>query len=268
MRTPAAPRPAAGLPVALSVAGSDSGGGAGIQADLLTFSAHGVYGTTAITCLTAQNPDGVSAVHAAPVSIVHEQIVQVERYFHPRAAKTGMLFNAEIVETVAAFFERHPRMALVVDPVMVATSGATLLRQDAIEAMTRRLFPAATVITPNLDEAAVLLGRRPERADDLADAALELAARFGTAVLLKGGHLRGRELEDVLATAQGGISRYRGDRIHSVDTHGSGCTLSAAIAANLAHGLPLRESVARARRYLRGAMRRPVKVGRRRFIAH
>lgn len=256
------------LPVALSIAGSDSGGGAGIQADLLTFAAHGVFGTTAITCLTAQNPDGVSDIKAAPAASVRAQIAAVCGFFPVRAAKTGMLFEARIVETVASFFEDHARIRLVVDPVMVATSGAVLLRKDAIEALTQRLFPLATVITPNLDEGAVLLGRRPERRAELVEAAVSLAERFGTSVLLKGGHIEGDRLWDVLATTTGRVRVFAGTRIAGVDTHGSGCTLSAAIGANLATGRSLEEAVAAARRYLRRGMMRPLKVGGRCFIAH
>lgn len=269
MRTPAAaglfPGP---LPCALTVAGSDSGAGAGIQADLLTFAALGVFGTTAITSLTAQNPRGVSAVHAAPASFVREQIEAVTRFFPLRGAKTGMLFNREIVDSVAKFFRGKPRIKLVVDPVMVSTSGSPLLQPDATAALAERLFPLATVITPNLDEAAVLLGRNPGRGRELARAAADLAARFGTAVLLKGGHLRGGRLDDVLATPDGRVRVYSGSRIDGVDTHGSGCTLSAAIAAHLARGRTLDEAVAAARRYVRRGMRKPLRVAGRNFIAH
>ncbi len=255
------------LRVALSIAGSDSGAGAGIQADLLTFAAHGVFGTTAITCLTAQNPGGVTGVHAAPGSIVRQQIEAVCSYFPVRAAKTGMLFNADIISSVCDALEADP-IPLVVDPVMVATSGAVLLREDAIAVMTSRLFPLAVLITPNLDEGAVLLGRKPEGPGELADAALTLAHRFGTHVLLKGGHLRGRRLVDVLAAPDGRVREYGGQRIHGVNTHGSGCTLSSAIAARLALGSDLARAVAQGRNYLRSGMVRPLRVARRRFIAH
>ena len=223
------------LPVALSIAGSDSGGGAGIQADLLTFAANGVFGTTAITCLTAQNPDGVTAVQSMPAEFVSEQIHQVHRFFALGAIKTGMLFNTEIIEAVAAFVQTHPEIPLVVDPVMVATSGARLLEESAIEALQARLLPQASLITPNLDEAAVLLGRRPSTVPEMEAAAAELAAKVGVPVLLKGGHLeQERELVDILATADGNCSAFTALRIDKVNTHGSGCTLSSAIAANLA----------------------------------
>jgi hydroxymethylpyrimidine/phosphomethylpyrimidine kinase len=256
------------LPAALSIAGSDSGAGAGVQADLLTFAAHGVYGTTAITCLTAQNPDGVTSVHAGPPEFVLQQIESVLCYFPVRAAKTGMLLNTEIVAAVAKILTTHRRIPLVIDPVMVATSGAVLLREDAIRAMTEHLFPLGRVITPNLDEGAVLLGRRPESHEELIEAAVTLSERYGTSVLLKGGHLHGRRLTDVLASPGSKVRVYEGTRIAGVDTHGSGCTLSAAIAANLALGRDLPASVERARRYLRQGMTRPLRVAGRNFIAH
>lgn len=256
------------LCVALSIAGSDSGAGAGIQADLLTFAALGVFGTTAITCLTAQNPDGVTDVHAAPAGSVAAQIEAVARYYRIRAAKTGMLFNTSIIAEVVAFFREHRDIRLVVDPVMVATSGAMLLQEDAVESMARDLCPLATLVTPNLDEAAVLLGWRPKSRAELIEAAHALSRRFKTAVLLKGGHLPGMQLCDVLASPKGSPSLMEGRRILRVDTHGSGCTLSAAIAAHLAKGAAVEEAVAGGRRYLRRGMARPLKVGRRRFIAH
>jgi len=256
------------IPVVLSIAGSDSGAGAGVQADLLTFSAHGVHGTTAVTCLTAQNPDGVAAVHAATPTFVRQQLNSILAYFRVKAAKTGMLFDASIVAEVARLLERHPEIALVVDPVMVATSGAVLLKEDAIKAMVGRLFPLARLITPNLDEGAVLLGRKPEDRTELTEAALTLAGRFGTAVLLKGGHLRGPLLTDALALPDGTVRLFEGRRIAGVDTHGSGCTLSAAITARLALGDDVATAVAKARRYLRAGMMRPLQIARKRFIAH
>ncbi|RME66656.1 MAG: bifunctional hydroxymethylpyrimidine kinase/phosphomethylpyrimidine kinase [Verrucomicrobia bacterium] len=259
------PRP---TPVALSVAGSDSGGGAGVQADLLTFAALGVYGTTAITCVTAQNPDSVSAVHAVPARVIGEQMRQVAAFFRIGAMKTGMLLRAAIIREVARFLAEHPRLPVVVDPVMVATSGARLLQQDAIRALADDLLPRASLITPNLDEAAVLLGSRPQTPDELKEAAAALASRFGTAVLLKGGHLSGDRLFDVLARPGHRPRLFRGSRIKNVDTHGSGCTLSAAITALLARDATIEEAVVGARRYLRQGMTRPVFPGHRRFIAH
>jgi len=264
---PSRSRSGRALPVVLSIAGSDSSAGAGIQADLLTFAACKAFGTTAITCLTAQNPSGVTAVHSAPAASVREQAEQVARFFPVRAAKTGMLFDTPIIEAVADFFQCH-RIPLVVDPVMVATSGAALLQAAAVGALRTRLFPLATLITPNLDEAAVLLGRRPQSPADLREAALALARLHRTAVLLKGGHLTGPRLRDVLARPNGRVRVFESTRINQVDTHGSGCTLSAAIAAHLARGADLEQAVERARQYLRRGMRSALRVGGRRFIAH
>ncbi|MCC5840668.1 MAG: bifunctional hydroxymethylpyrimidine kinase/phosphomethylpyrimidine kinase [Opitutales bacterium] len=252
---------------ALTVAGSDSGGGAGIQADLLTFAARGVFGTTAITCLTAQNPGGVSAVEALPPAFVREQMEQVARYFSLGAAKTGMLLNAGIIAEAAAFFAGQRDLPLVVDPVMVATSGAVLLERSAITALREQLLPRATVITPNLDEATVLLGQsiRPE---DMETAALQLSDTFATAVLLKGGHLPGDDLLDVLVIPGEKARAYRHERIPGVHTHGSGCTLASAIAAELAKGEALPDAVETAIAYLRAGMRTPLPIGREYFIAH
>lgn len=259
----------ANLPVALTIAGSDSGGGAGIQADLKSFTANGVFGTTAITCLTAQNPEGVSAIEAMPPAFVREQIEQVHRYFKIAAIKTGMLFNAEIIEAVAAFLEEHPDIPCVVDPVMVSTSGAVLLHDSAIAALKERLLPRANLLTPNLDEAAVLLGEKPDSPDTMATAARELAAGCGAAVLLKGGHLAdGKEVTDILALPDGETSVFTARRIEGVDTHGSGCTLSSAIAANLAQGWGLTKAVGEALTYLRRGLRQPILLDGRPFIQH
>lgn len=260
--------PTRDLPVALTIAGSDSGAGAGIQADLLTFAAFDVFGTTVISSLTAQNPDGVSVVHAVPAEFVTEQIDQVTTYFRVRALKTGMLFNAGIIEVVAGFLARHRRVRAVVDPVMVATSGALLLQDDAVDALRRSLLPVAALVTPNLDEAAVLLGHRPAGEKEIIEAARGLAAHFAVPFLLKGGHLEGERVVDVLARPRGLPVVWRSRRIREVDTHGSGCTLSAGIAALLARGERLEAAVDGARRYLRRGMLRPLRVAGRRFIAH
>jgi hydroxymethylpyrimidine/phosphomethylpyrimidine kinase len=256
------------LPVALSVAGSDSGAGAGVQADLLTFAALGVFGTTAITCLTAQNPENVSGVHEVPAAFVREQMQQVADFFPLRAMKTGMLFSAPIIRAVAAFLREHPRLRVVVDPVMVATSGAVLLRPDAIDAMKRALFPRASLVTPNLDEAGVLLGRKLATAADAIEAARALAERFDVPFLVKGGHLAGDAIVDVLARPGAAPRVFRARRIRGVDTHGSGCTLSAAIAALLARGESLEDAVGGGRLYLRRGIARSLTVARKNFIAH
>lgn len=254
--------------VALTIAGSDSGGGAGIQADLLSFAACGVFGTTAITCLTAQNPDGVSAIEALPAGFVREQCDQVAGFFDVKALKTGMLLNEEIVRAVAAFLADHPKIPAVVDPVMVATSGAVLLQPEAIDAIKSELLPRAALITPNLDEAGVIVGSTPRSLDTMREAAQEMASAFGTAVLLKGGHLDGDEIVDLLQFPDGSRRHFRSSRIGGIDTHGSGCTLSAAIAANLARGAPLADAVSSARDFLRKGMLRPLRFSDRNFIAH
>jgi hydroxymethylpyrimidine/phosphomethylpyrimidine kinase len=255
-------------PVALTIAGSDSGGNAGIQADLLTFSSIGVYGTTAITCLTAQNPAGVTIVKESPLKIVGEQLKQVASFFPVKAAKTGMLFSEAIIHEVAAFFAAHRRIKFVLDPVMVATSGAVLLKQSAIEALQSKLIPLASIVTPNLDEAGVLLGHKPSTETEVMEGARILASRHRVPFLVKGGHLEGNDLVDVFARPNAKPKVFRSKRIPGIDTHGSGCTLSAAIAAHLAHGRTLEDSVAAARRYLRRGLAKPVVIGRNRYIAH
>ncbi len=264
--TPLAPT----LPCALSIAGSDSGGGAGIQADLLSFAAQGVYGATALTCVTAQNPDGVSAVHPCPPEVVTAQIRQVLAFYPVRAAKTGMLFSEAIVQATARALADAGNLPLVVDPVMVASSGARLLQEGAIRALAGDLIPLATVVTPNLDEAEILLGRRPRATEigRMADAA-ELARRLGAAVLLKGGHGEGDELVDLLVDAGGrALATRRAARVGGVDTHGSGCTLSAALAARLALGDTLADAFAAAHAYLQRGLAGAIAVGPRRQIRH
>lgn len=258
------------LPVALTIAGSDSGGGAGIQADLLSFAAQGVYGTTALTCVTAQNPEGVSAVHPCPPETVSAQISQVFAYYPVGAVKTGMLFDVPTLRAVIGALADHGRIPLVVDPVMVASSGARLLREDAIGALREELIPLATVITPNLDEAEILLGRRLRETEigRMADAA-ELARKLGVAVLLKGGHGEGDALVDLLVDAGGRVlATCRATRVANVDTHGSGCTLSAAFAARLALGDSLPDAFATSHAYLQRGLADPLAAGKRRHIRH
>ncbi len=255
-------------PVALTIAGSDSGASAGIQADLLTFSAHQVFGTTAITCLTAQNPAGVAAIEALPAAFVRQQIRQVDSYFRLRALKTGMLYSREIIATVADFLRERRNVPAVVDPVMVATSGAALLQSEAMATVRDRLLPLASLVTPNLDEVGVLLGDRPNTAEAMADAGRRLVRDFGTAFLIKGGHLAGDELTDVLVKPDGTSRSFSSPRQTGIDTHGSGCSLSAAITAHLAKGCDLELAVEGARMYLQRAMERSLVVGGRRFINH
>lgn len=260
-------------PVALSIAGSDSGGGAGIQADLLAMTANGAFGTTAITCLTAQNPNSVSAIEPLPPAFIQEQIRQVDRYFDVRAIKTGMLFSREIIEAVAEvlgqLLSRAHRPALVVDPVMVATSGAILLSPDTIDTLTESLLPHATVITPNLDEAAVWLERRPTTREEMHEAALRLSDRFGTSVLLKGGHLVASDrVTDILAIPGKAALSFHSTRIQNMNTHGSGCSLASALAAHLAQGKELTAATQAALEYVRTRMASPVSVCGERFIRH
>ncbi len=232
-------------PVALTIAGSDSGGGAGIQADLKTFHAFGVFGCSAITAVTAQNTLEVAAVHMVPVELVREQIRAVASDIPPNAVKTGMLANAALVETVAHAIDEHRLPNYVLDPVMISTSGRRLLDKEAEETIRRELIPLAAVVTPNLHEAHILTGLPVDAPGDLADAAraiLDLGAR---AALVKGGHLPGDEAIDLLLSEEGEFTWSR-PRISTAAGHGTGCTLSAALAAGLAAGRPLVEAVAAA----------------------
>lgn len=248
--------------VALTVAGSDSGGGAGIQADLKTFRAHRVFGTSVITCVTAQNPKRVSAVQAIEPRIVAEQMGRVFEAFPVGGAKTGMLYDAAIIETVVDGFARRKFRKLVVDPVMVATSGALLLRKDAIAALKTQLLPRAALVTPNLAEAEVLWQRSIHTLDDLGEAARALAGRFGVPFLVKGGHLPGvRRAVDVLYDGRE-LRQFSGPLVRNVKPHGAGCTFSAAIAANLALGYRLAESVRRAKRFVTKAIRGSIRLGK------
>jgi hydroxymethylpyrimidine/phosphomethylpyrimidine kinase len=250
------------IPIALTIAGSDSGGGAGIQADLKTFAALGVHGTTALTALTAQNPTGVRSVHAVPARFLREQIEATMDELPPSAIKTGMLFSSALIRTVASCLMARGPIPLVVDPVMVATSGAQLLKPNAVRALQDRFLPLATVITPNLDEAALLLGRRLHSEEDLRAAARDLRARFGCAALVKGGHLRGaRQAVDIFYDGETELL-LQAPFIRDAATHGTGCTYSAAIAAYLAHGFPLDDSVAAAKEFITQAIAQRHRVGR------
>jgi hydroxymethylpyrimidine/phosphomethylpyrimidine kinase len=239
-----------GIPIALTIAGSDSSGGAGIQADLKTFSAFGVYGASVITALTAQNTQGVSGVEPVAAAFVLAQMEAVLSDLAVGAIKTGMLANAAIVEAVAHRLRGGPRYPLVVDPVMVATSGDILIAPDAIDALKRQLFPLALLITPNLPEAARLLDTKEAASEDEAVGQAKALLALGCqAVLLKGGHGGGSEAVDILCDATG-IERLARPRVDTRHTHGTGCTLSAAIAALLARGVGLREAVGRAKAYV------------------
>ena len=240
------------IPVVLSIAGSDNSAGAGAQADLKTFTALGVYGLTAITCVVAEVPGKVSAIAPVPPEVVAEQIRLSLSAFPVAAVKTGMLHSRAVIEAVCALLE-PARPVLVVDPVMIATSGAPLLEPEAVAAYERRLFPLAALVTPNLAEAAVLWGRPVESLDTMYQAGRELCARYGCAFLLKGGHLSG-EAVDLLVTPEGEETLFPAPRIAHVSTHGTGCTLSAAITAGLASGKPLAEAVTCAKAFVTRAI--------------
>ncbi|HUP18394.1 MAG TPA: bifunctional hydroxymethylpyrimidine kinase/phosphomethylpyrimidine kinase [Gemmatimonadota bacterium] len=249
-------------PVALTIAGSDSSGGAGIQADLKTFHALGVYGTSAITALTAQNTRGVRGIFAVDPAFVAEQIDAVVEDIPPDAVKTGMLANAAIVERVAGAFDRHGWTAFVVDPVMVATTGALLLEEEAVAAVRETLVPRATIVTPNGPEASTLLGRPVETPVDQESAARAIVEELGAAAaLVKGGDLEGAEVVDVFYDGTE-WRRFSDRRIETTSTHGSGCALASAIAAYLARGEPLAEAVARARAWVRRGIEIAPRLGR------
>ncbi|MBB1074398.1 bifunctional hydroxymethylpyrimidine kinase/phosphomethylpyrimidine kinase [Rhodoferax sp. 4810] len=241
-------------PRVLSIAGSDSGGGAGIQADLKTFAALGCYGMTAITALTAQNTCGVRAIHGVPPEMLRDQIDAVVEDIGVDAVKIGMLHSPEIVRTVAQAVARHNLPHVVFDPVMVATSGAKLITDEAITVLVTELFPRATVITPNLDEAGLLVGRTLRSQPDMLSAAQTLLGQGARAVLLKGGHLAGDDVADLLLMQNAEPVWLHGPRIQTANTHGTGCTLSSAIAAHLALGLPLADAVQQARLFVRSAL--------------
>ena len=241
-------------PRLLSIAGSDSGGGAGIQADLKTFSALGCFGMTAVTALTAQNTCGVRAIHGVPPQMLADQIDAVVEDIGVDAVKIGMLHSPEIVQAVADAIARHALPHVVLDPVMVATSGAVLIDSPAIAALVRELFGRAVLVTPNLDEASLLVGRALTSEADMQAAALELLAKGAKAVLVKGGHLAGDVVSDLLQVTGAAPHWMRAPRIATVNTHGTGCTLSSAIAAYLALGHTLVDAVEAARAYVRSAL--------------
>jgi hydroxymethylpyrimidine/phosphomethylpyrimidine kinase len=238
---------------ALTIAGSDSGGGAGIQADLKTFAAHGVYGTSAITAITAQNTLGVTAIHTIPADVVTAQIEAVFADLGADAVKTGMLATPAIVEAVAAAVVSLDLPFLVVDPVMVSKSGHRLLEEEAAAALAAELVPRAYVVTPNVPEAEVLAEMTIRTVDEAREAAERILALGPTAVVVKGGHLPGDELVDIVYDGHR-MDELRGARVHGRHTHGTGCTFSAALAANLALGRPLGDAVARARAYVAAAI--------------
>ena len=240
-------------PVVLTIAGSDSSAGAGIQADLKTFSALGVYGLTAVTCVVAETPGCVSKIEPVSAALVREQIEVLLRSFPVAAIKTGLLFSAEIITQIGQALRKHRSIPLVIDPVMVATSGDALLQNDAIEKYERDLFSLATLLTPNLNEAARLLGKPINDVAAMREAGEILAEKYGVAVLLKGGHLAGDQAIDLLFVG-GNIIEFAAPFSRGIATHGTGCTYSAAIAAGLANGLSLEEAVRRAKEFVSAAI--------------
>lgn len=241
-------------PIAMTIAGSDSGGGAGIQADLKTFSALGVYGCSAISSLTAQNTQGVQAVLTITPSFVDAQIASVLCDIQVGAIKTGMLATAEIIQTVVNALASYKSIPLVVDPVMVATSGDRLLAEDAIEILIEQLMPRAILITPNLHEAAAILGvPMANTIDDMREQARAILSLGAQAVLIKGGHGGGREATDLLLTQEQEFL-FSAARVNTKNTHGTGCTLASAVTAGLAKNMPLHDAVAMAKEYLHNAL--------------
>lgn len=244
---------------ALTIAGSDSSGGAGIQADIKTMTAHGVYAMSAITALTAQNTTGVFAVSEVTPDFLHEQIRACVTDIVPGAVKTGMIPSAKSVEVIASCIREFDLMHVVVDPVMVATSGSRLIDENACEEMKKLLFPCAELITPNIPEAELLCGITIRTAEDMEMAARSLMEKYGCAVLCKGGH-NVQTADDFLASLDGCIW-LKGKRIDNPNTHGTGCTLSSAIASNLAKGMSLAESASHAKEYISGALEAMLDLG-------
>jgi hydroxymethylpyrimidine/phosphomethylpyrimidine kinase len=246
-------------PIALTIAGSDSSAGAGVQADLKTFSALGVYGFTAVTCVVAEIPGKVSRIEQVSAELVREQITVLFQNFPIVAAKTGLLYTAEIVQIVAGVLARFltnraGRFPLVIDPVIIATSGDQLLEPGAIELYESRLFPLATLITPNLDEAAKLLGQKIQDRQSMEKAARALARKYRTSILLKGGHLVASRAIDLMF-AGGKITEFAASFVGETATHGTGCTYSAAITAGLASGLSLEKAIGRAKKFVTASIK-------------
>ena len=247
------------MKTALTIAGSDSSGGAGIQADIKTMTMNGVYAMSAITALTAQNTLGVTGIFEVPPQFLAQQIDAVFQDIRPDAVKIGMVSSSSLIRTIAGRLRAHEAENLVVDPVMVATSGARLMEAEAISTLTRELLPLAALLTPNIPEAEVLSGQAIRSQADMQAAAEKISRAYGCAVLCKGGH----SLSDAndLLYIDGHCQWFRGRRIDNPNTHGTGCTLSSAIAANLAKGFPLDQAVSRAKAYISGALEAMLDLG-------
>lgn len=248
------------MKVAMTIAGSDSSGGAGIQADIKTMTANGVFAMSAITALTAQNTTGVQGIMGVPADFLKQQIDSCITDIRPDSVKIGMVAQSEIIKTIAERLRFYEIKNIVVDPVMVATSGAKLIDDEAIETLKSELLPIATVCTPNIPEAEILSGMKIESADDMVKAAKTISEKFSCAVLCKGGH----NLNDAndLLFENGNYKWFNGKRIDNPNTHGTGCTLSSAIAANLAKGSSLEEAVKKAKDYISGALAAMLDLGK------
>ena len=247
------------MKTALTIAGSDCSGGAGIQADLKTMTMNGVFAMSAITALTAQNTTGVRAIEEATPEFLKDQIDAVFEDIRPDAVKIGMVASSELIRVIADRLRCHKAKNVVVDPVMVATSGSSLMKNDAVQTLTRELFPIATLVTPNIPEAEVLSGMSVHTKEDMEQVAKVIGDTYGCAVLLKGGHSV-NDANDLLY-ANGETVWFTGKRIDNPNTHGTGCTLSSAIASNLAKGFTLAESVQRAKEYISGALSAMLDLG-------
>lgn len=248
------------MKTALTIAGSDSSGGAGIQADIKTMTMHGVYAMSAITAMTAQNTTGVRAIQEATPEFLRQQLDAVFEDIHPDAVKIGMVSSSELIRVIADRLRYYEAGNVVVDPVMVATAGSSLIRQDAVRMLIRELLPISTLVTPNIPEAQVLSGLTIRDKEDMITAAKQIGDRYRCAVLLKGGHSV-NDANDLLY-AKGELIWFEGKRIDNPNTHGTGCTLSSAIAANLALGFDLAESIQRAKEYLSGALSAMLDLGK------
>lgn len=255
-------------PVALTIAGSDSGGGAGIQADLFTFADLKVWGTSVITAITAQNPESIIGVEPVSSTVISQQAEQVYQFFSPNVLKTGLLPNEAAVAAVVTFLNSHSNVQAVIDPVMVATSGTTFLDQATITVLKEALLPRASLITPNLDEVNALLGWTPNNREGMVQAAKEILQAYGRAVLIKGGHLPEDKLVDVLLEEDHKLSFFEAERVPEINTHGSGCIFSSAITAFLAQEVDLKTAVSQAHAYLQRRIRQPVLLGRGAFIGY
>ncbi|MGJ4745660.1 bifunctional hydroxymethylpyrimidine kinase/phosphomethylpyrimidine kinase [Leptospira sp. SA-E8] len=260
-------------PVVLTIAGSDSGGGAGIQADLKTFNSTGSFGTSVITCLTAQNPDGVTGILEVDPDFLEKQLVAVLSYFPVKAIKTGMLFSESLILRISKILKEYKakgqNFELVLDPVMVATSGAKLLQDEAIQSLISELIPMASLVTPNLDEAKILGSGEISTIESMEPEAISLSKKLGVPVLLKGGHIKNsKEALDVLGIPNGETFKYAKPFVEDFNPHGTGCTYSSAIASYLALGFSLPESVTKAREFLHAAILQSFPAGKTKTLNH